>query len=291
MASSPRPRRTALYLPGENARALEKAAGLPADVVVLDLEDSVTPEAKGAARRRVAEAVRAEGFGHREVLVRVNGLETPWFHDDMAAIAPTGPDGILVPKVSRPSDVHAVEDALDLAAPPADTMLWAMLETSRAVLDATSLVSASSRLVGFMLGTNDLARELRAVHVPGRGPLLPAIAWCLLAVRDAGKVVIDGVFNDLDDHDGFAAECQQARELGFDGKSVIHPRQLEVANAAFTPGAEEVEHAREVIAAFDEATTAGRGVVTVRGRLVENLHVEEARRLLALAERISARPG
>ncbi len=291
MPSPARPRRTALFLPGANPRALEKATGLAADIVVLDLEDSVAPEAKEESRTRVADAVRARGFGDREVLVRVNGIGSAWFEDDLTAIAPAGADGILVPKLSAASDVLLVEGSLERAGAPDGTVLWAMLETARAVLDATALVSASPRLVGFMLGTNDLANELRARHVPGRSPLLPAMAWCLLAVRDAGKILIDGVFNDLDDHDGFVAECQQARELGFDGKSVIHPRQLDPANAAFSPRPDELDEARELIAAFEEAGADGKGVATVRGRLVENLHVDEARRLLALAETIAAREG
>ena len=286
-----RPRRTVLYLPGSNARALEKSRTLDADSLILDLEDAVAPDAKATARDQVAAAVAAGGFGHREVLVRVNGLETGWFADDLAALAGAPPDGVLVPKVSSIIDVHTVEAALDRAGVAREVPLWAMLETPRAVLDAGELVHASDRLVGFVLGTNDLAKELRAAHVPGRAPLLPALAWCLLAVRDAGKVAIDGVYNDLDDAQGFAAECQQARELGFDGKTVIHPKQLTACNDAFTPTEDEVEAAREVIAAYEAAEAEGRGVVTVNGKLIEALHVEQAQTTLSRAEAIAARDG
>jgi citrate lyase subunit beta/citryl-CoA lyase len=291
MSAMIRPRRTVLYLPGSNARALEKARTLPTDALILDLEDAVAPDAKATARTQVADAVAAGGFGAREVLVRVNAADTPWFSDDVAAIAGAGADGVLVPKVSTVADVAAVEGALAAAGAPDELVLWAMLETPRAVLDAAALVHASERLVGFVMGTNDLAKELGAAHVPGRTPLLTALSWCLLAARDAGKVIIDGVFNDLDDADGFAAECRQAVELGFDGKTVIHPRQLEVCNAAFTPSEAEIAHAREMIAAFEAAAAEGRGVVTVGGKLVENLHVEQARKALAVVEAISARAG
>jgi citrate lyase subunit beta / citryl-CoA lyase len=286
-----RPRRTVLYLPGSNARALEKARTLPTDALILDLEDAVSPDAKATARDQVAAAVSAGGFGPREVLVRINAVDTPWFADDVAAVAAAAPDGVLVPKVSSADDVAGVEATLESAGAPDDLLLWAMLETPRAILDAAEVAHASPRLVGFVMGTNDLAKELRAAHVPGRAPLLPSLAWCLLAVRDAGKTIVDGVFNDLDDAEGFAAECRQAVELGFDGKTVIHPRQLEPCNAAFTPTDAEVARAREVIAAFEAARAEGRGVVTVDGKLVENLHVEQAQQALALVEAIAAREG
>jgi len=286
-----RPRRSVLYLPGSNARALEKAPTLPTDALILDLEDAVAPDAKATARAQVAEAVAAGGFGEREVLVRVNGADTAWFADDVAAIAAAGADGVLVPKVSSVTAVTEVEAALAAVGAPDDLALWAMLETPRAVLDAGEVTRASDRLVGFVMGTNDLAKELGAAHVPGRAPMLTALSWCLLAARDAGKVIIDGVYNDLDDAEGFVAECRQAVELGFDGKTLIHPRQLEPCNAAFTPTEEEVEHAREVIAAFEAAAAEGRGVVTVGGKLVENLHVEQARKVLAVVEAVRDRQG
>ena len=291
MSAPTRPRRSVLYLPGSNARALEKAPTLPTDALILDLEDAVAPDAKATARAQVAEAVAAGGFGEREVLVRVNGADTAWFADDVAAIAAAGADGVLVPKVSSVTAVTEVEAALAAVGAPDDLALWAMLETPRAVLDAGEVTRASDRLVGFVMGTNDLAKELGAAHVPGRAPMLTALSWCLLAARDAGKVIIDGVYNDLDDAEGFVAECRQAVELGFDGKPLIHPRQLEPCNAAFTPTEEEVEHAREVIAAFEAAAAEGRGVVTVGGKLVENLHVEQARKVLAVVEAVRDRQG
>ncbi|TVP67865.1 MAG: CoA ester lyase [Nitriliruptor sp.] len=288
MSATTRPRRTVLYLPGSNARALEKARSLAADALILDLEDAVAPDAKSTAREQVAAAVTAGGFGHREVLVRVNGADTDWFEPDIAAVAAAPPDGVLVPKVSSAADVAEVEAALSAAGAPDDLPMWAMLETPRAVLDAAAITAASDRLVGFVMGTNDLAKELRSAHVPGRAPLLPSLAWCLLAVRDAGKVVVDGVYNDLDDAEGFAAECRQAVDLGFDGKTVIHPRQLDACNAAFTPTDSEVAHASRVIEAFEAASAEGKGVVTVDGKLIENLHVEQARRTLAVVEAVAA---
>jgi citrate lyase subunit beta / citryl-CoA lyase len=291
VSTATRPRRTVLYMPGSNARALEKARTLATDALILDLEDAVSPDAKTTARDQVAAAVTEGGFGHREVLVRVNGADTDWFEPDIAAVAAAPPDGVLVPKVSSPADVAGAEAALTAAGAPDTVALWAMLETPRAVLDAAAIASASDRLVGFVMGTNDLAKELRAAHVPGRAPLLPSLAWCLLAVRDAGKTIVDGVYNDLDDAEGFAAECRQAMELGFDGKTVIHPRQLDACNAAFTPTDSEVAHAGRVIEAFEAASAEGRGVVTVDGKLIENLHVEQARRTLALVEAVAAQGG
>ena len=289
MSTPPRPRRTVLYLPGANARALDKARTLDTDAVILDLEDAVTPDARDDARAQVVAAVAAGGFGHREVLVRINGAGTAWFDDDVAAMAATPPDGVLVPKVGSASDVEVVLAALAAAGAPADLPVWAMLETPRAVLDAVAIAGSSERLVGLVMGTNDLAKELRAAHVPGRAPLLSALSLCLLAVRDAGKVILAGVFNDLGDPEGFVAECRQAVELGFDGKTVIHPRQLEPCNLAFTPDEAAVTHARAVIAAAAAARAEGRGVVTVDGRLVEELHVEQAHAVLATVEALAGR--
>jgi citrate lyase subunit beta / citryl-CoA lyase len=286
-----RPRRSVLYMPGANERALEKAAGLPADALILDLEDAVAPDAKEAARDRVCAAASEARYGHREVAIRANGLDTSWFADDVAAIAQAGPDALLVPKVGSVEDVRAIEDALEQGGAPDRTTIWAMLETPSAVLRAADICAASERLTILVMGTNDLVKELRAGRVPGRAPLVPSLAWCVLAARDAGKAIVDGVYNDLDDADGFAAECQQGRELGFDGKTLIHPKQLEACNRIFAPSDDEVTAAREVIEAFEEAQREGRGVVTVRGRMIENLHVEEARRTLAQAEAIAAVGG
>jgi citrate lyase subunit beta / citryl-CoA lyase len=286
-----RPRRSVLYMPGANERALEKAKGLPADALILDLEDAVAPDAKADARDRVCAAAADGGYGHREVAIRSNGLDTSWFADDVAAIAQAGPDALLVPKVGSVDDVRAIEDALEKGGAPDHTSIWAMLETPSAVLRAAEITACSERLTVFVMGTNDLVKELQAEFVPGRAPLLPALSWCVLAARDAGKHILDGVFNDLDDADGFEAECRQGRQFGFDGKTLIHPKQLEPCNRVFAPSDEEVEHARAVIEAFEEAERAGRGVVTVGGRMIENLHVEQARRTMAQAEAIGATQG
>jgi citrate lyase subunit beta/citryl-CoA lyase len=287
-----RPRRSVLYMPGANARALEKATGLPADALILDLEDSVAPDAKQEARERVVAAVAraAEGaYGHREVTVRVNAPGTPWHEADLRAAAQAGPDAVVVPKVDSPATVHAVERALEAAGAPERTAIWAMLETPRAIFGAREVAAASRRLTVLVLGTNDLAKELHAEHVPGRAPLLTALSLALLAARDTGRVILDGVYNDVTDPDGFEAECRQGREFGFDGKTLIHPKQIEPCNRVFAPSAEEADRARRIIDAFREATAAGRGVVTVDGRMVENLHVEQARRTLALAEAVAGR--
>ncbi len=288
-ADDRRPRRSVLYLPGANERALAKAPGLPADALILDLEDAVAPDAKAAARDRVCQAVGDAPFGQREVAIRANAIATDWFADDVAAIAAAGPDAILVPKVDSAADVHTIEAAF--AGAPAHTAIWAMLETPTAVFNAREICAASDRLTAFVIGTNDLAKELRAEHVPGRGPLLTALSWFLLAARDAGKVILDGVFNDLDDAEGFEAECRQGRAYGFDGKTLIHPRQIEPCNRVFAPSNDELDRAREIIDAFEAAQAEGRGVVTVGGRMIENLHVEEARRIVAQAQAIAAMDG
>ena len=286
-----RPRRSVLYMPGANERALAKAASLPADAVILDLEDAVAPDAKGAARERVVAAAGSGDLAPREVTIRVNGIGTRWHADDVAAVATSGAHGMVVPKVDSAADVQAIAAALDAAGAPADLAIWAMVETPRAVFAAREIASASDRLTTFVLGTNDLVKELRAQFVPGRGPLLTALSMVVLAARATGTVVLDGVFNDLSDDEGFLAECRQGRDLGFDGKTLIHPRQLAGANEAFAPDEAEVEWSRRVIAAFEEAIAAGRGVATVDGRLVENLHVDQARRVLAQVDAIAALDG
>lgn len=286
-----RPRRSVLYMPGANERALAKAATLPADALILDLEDAVAPDAKPAARDRVVAAAGSDDYGAREVTIRVNGLGTRWHDDDVAAVATSGAHAIVVPKVDRPEDVHTVAAALDHAGAPDDLVIWAMVETPTAVFAARDIATASPRLTAFVLGTNDLVKELQARFVPGRGPLLGALSTVVLAARATGTVVLDGVFNDLSDDEGFVAECRQGRDMGFDGKTLIHPRQLAAANEAFAPTDDEVEWAGRVIAAFDEAMAAGRGVVTVDGRLVENLHVDQARRTLAQVDAIAELEG
>ena len=283
------PRRTVLYMPGANERALEKAKTLPADALILDLEDAVAPDAKSDARDRVCAAVRSGEYGSKEVTIRVNGLDTPWHADDLAAAAEAGPAGVVVPKVNSADDVHAIVDGLVKGGAPAHTRIWAMVETPVAMLDAVAIAGASDRLAVLVMGTNDLAKELHAEHVPGRQPLLTGLGLCLLAARATGKVILDGVYNDITDAAGFEAECLQGRQLGFDGKTLIHPSQIEPANAVWAPTAEAIDDARELIATFDEAIASGKGVVTHKGRMIENLHVDNARRVLAVADAIAAR--
>ncbi|MBM4791654.1 CoA ester lyase [Streptomyces sioyaensis] len=284
-----RPRRSVLYMPGANERALEKAKSLPADALILDLEDAVAPDAKAEARKRVAAAAASGEYGFREVTIRVNAPGTAWHDDDLRAAAEAGPDAVVVPKVESADTVRAVERALEAAGAPDRTAIWAMVETPRAMLDARAVAAASERLTVLVMGTNDLAKELHAEHVPGRAPLLTGLSLALLAARESGKVILDGVYNDVKDAEGFEAECVQGRQFGFDGKTLIHPSQVAPCNRVFAPSSEQVARAQRIIDAFEEATREGRGVVTVDGRLIENLHVEEARRILALAEAVAGR--
>lgn len=283
-----RPRRSVLYMPGANERALEKAKTLPADGLILDLEDAVAPDAKAEARDRVCAAAASGEYGSREITIRVNGLDTRWHADDVRAAAQAGPDAVVVPKINSAADVAAVEKALEAAGAPDRTRIWAMVETPVAMLHAEEIATASERLAVLVMGTNDLAKELHAEHVPGRQPLLTGLGLCLLAARAAGKAILDGVYNDIGNEEGFAAECRQGRQMGFDGKTLIHPSQLEPCNRIFAPSEDEIAAARAIIAAFEEAEREGRGVVTVNGRMVENLHVEQARRTLAVADAIAA---
>jgi citrate lyase subunit beta / citryl-CoA lyase len=275
-----RPRRSVLYMPGANTRALEKAKTIPADALILDLEDAVAPDAKVDARRNVVAALADGGYGSKELVIRCNGLDTPWGRDDLAAAAEATPHAVLIPKINSVDELRRVEDALVAANASPDVRIWAMLESPLAVLRAYDICSASTRLNVLVVGTNDLAKELRAALVPGRAPLLHGLSVFLNAARAADKVILDGVFNAIDDPAGFAAECRQGAEMGFDGKTLIHPTQVEPCNTAYSPTEEEISHARKVIAAFDEAAAAGKGVVTVDGRMVENLHVDNARRVL-----------
>jgi citrate lyase subunit beta/citryl-CoA lyase len=289
--SSPTPNpaqrlRSALYMPGANERALVKAHDIPADALILDLEDAVAPSAKADARARVCAAAASGAYGSRTVTIRVNGIATEWHRDDVAAAAQAGPHAIVVPKVGDASDVHGVEKLLSKGGAPDRTRIWAMLETPAAILRAAEIAAASERLEVLVMGTNDLAAELYAdvaAADPPRGPLLAALSACVLAARATGRTILDGVYNDVRDPEGFAAECRQGRAYGFDGKTLIHPSQVEPCNEAFSPSAEEIEYAHRVIEAFEEAERAGSGVVTVDGRMIENLHVATARRVLALA--------
>ncbi len=285
-----RPRRSVLYMPGSNARALEKAKTLAADGLILDLEDAVAPDAKEAARAQVAEAVKAGGFGSREVIVRINGLDSEWWLDDVNAIVGARPDGLLVPKVSSPDQLEAVAERLaDIGADHA-IRVWAMMETPLAVLNARDIAAAAkdseTRLEGFVLGTNDLAKETGTRIVPGRAPMLPWLMTCIAAARAHHLAILDGVYNDLSDAVGFTVECAAACEMGFDGKTLIHPNQIAPCNAAFSPSAEEVAHARKIIAAFDLPENKGKGVVSLDGRMVERMHADMARKTVAIAEAV-----
>jgi len=288
-----RPRRSVLYMPGSNARAVEKAKTLPADGVILDLEDSVAPDAKEAARKQVADAVKAGGFGSREVIIRVNAVDTPWHADDLAAAAQAGPDAILIPKVQSAETLEMIGRRLLDMHTPIKTRVWAMIESPLAIFNIMSIAAeakdSEARLSCFVLGTNDLAKDTRARLVPGRAPMLPWLTTVIAAARIYGVDVLDGVYNDLANTDGFAVECQQGVELGMDGKTLIHPNQIEPCNKAFSPTPAEVEWARKMIAAFDLPENKSKGVVSIDGRMVERLHAEMARRTVAIDEAIGAR--
>ncbi len=285
------PRRSVLYMPGANARTLEKARSLPADCLILDLEDAVAPERKAVARERIASAVTHGGYGSRELIVRVNGFDTPWGADDIAAMATLPVDAILFPKVDSPEDVVEAVAALDAAGARSDMPVWIMAETARCILRIDAIAAAHERLAAIVLGTADLAKETRIRDAPGRLGFLAASSLCVLAARANGQDVLDGVHFDLDDEDGLSASCVQGRDLGFDGKTLIHPKQLAAANAAFSPSADEVDRASQIVAAWGEARAEGLGVVVVNGRLVEQLHVHEAERTLALAKAVAAADG
>ena len=287
-----RPRRSPLFMPGSNARALEKARNLPADVIILDLEDSVAPDAKVLARDQIAQAIAAQGFGKREVWVRTNSLESAWWADDSAMAGKARPDGILVPKVSSVEDLKAIGDRLSAIHADPSIKVWAMIETARAVLDADKLAGASrdpkTRLAGFVFGPNDIARETRILMMPGRAAMIPMITHCILATRAHGLEIFDGPYSDFSNVDGFGAECAQGRDLGFDGKTLIHPGQIEACNAIFTPPAEEIAQARKIIAAFELPENAARGAIRLDGQMVERLHADMARRTIEIADAIAA---
>jgi citrate lyase subunit beta / citryl-CoA lyase len=281
-----RPRRSVLYMPSSNDRALEKAKTIACDALILDLEDAVAPDAKPAARDAACAAAASGDYGHREVTIRVNGADTEWHRDDLAAACAAGPDAIVVPKVNSADSVLALVEAMVSHDAPEHTKLWAMVETPVAMLHAEEIAAASERLTVLVMGTNDLAKELCAEHVPGHGPLLTGLGLALLAARATGRTILDGVYNDVQDTDGFLAECRQGCEMGFDGKTLIHPGQVEGANAAFAPSDEAVADARGILQAWEDG--AGSGVVTYRGRMIEHLHVDTTRRTLAVSEAIRA---
>ena len=286
-----RPRRSVLFMPGSNARALDKARNLTVDGVILDLEDSVAPDAKPMARTQIAEAVAAKGFGRREIIIRINNLESPWWQDDLAMAAAARPDGILVPKLSSPDDVRKLEERLRFHKADPAIGLWAMIESPLAVLSAQQIAATARegdrRLMGFIMGPNDIARETRMRMLPGRAAMLPLFAHCILAARAYGIEILDGPYNDISDVAGFGKECAQGRDMGFDGKTLIHPGQIDAANAAYTPPAEEVARARKIMGVFDLPENVSKGVVQLDGQMVERLHVEMAKRTIAIADAIA----
>jgi citrate lyase subunit beta/citryl-CoA lyase len=283
-----RPRRSVLYMPAANERALEKAKSIAADAIIFDLEDAVAPDAKEAARSNAAAAASSGQYGNRELTIRCNGLDTPWGIDDLAAAAQSGASAVVIPKVADLDTLHQVSDRLDAAGAHADMKIWAMIETPTAIFDVRRLVE-HWRVSVLVMGTNDLARELRSsLGAAGRHPLVPHLATALAAAREADKVILDGVYNDVKDLDGFRVECVQGFEMGFDGKTLIHPGQVDICNEVWAPSADDVEHARGLIATFEAAVAEGKGVVTYNGRMIENLHVANAQRVLAVADAINA---
>jgi citrate lyase subunit beta / citryl-CoA lyase len=286
-----RPRRSALYMPGSNARAIEKATTLAADVVIFDLEDAVAPNTKAQARDQVCAAVQAGGYGLRELVIRINALETPWGEADLAAAIAAAPDAILVPKVSSAETLAAVGLRLRKLGAAERTKIWAMIETPLAILRAENIASAArdvdTRLACFVMGTNDLAKDTRARLLPGRAAMLPWLMTALAAARAHGIDILDGVYNNLSDADGFRTECEQGRDCGFDGKTLIHPDQIAAANEIYAPSQQEIESARAIVAAFERPENAGKGAISLNGRMVERLHAEMAKRTLALAEAIA----
>jgi len=285
--STMRPRRSVLYMPAANERALDKAKRIPADALIVDLEDAVSPDAKPDARRNAVAAARSGEYGNKEITIRCNGLETQWGADDLTAAAMAGVSAVVIPKINSVREVEAVSSALATAGAPGSMKIWAMIETPTAIFDVRA-IAAHPRVQTLVMGTNDLAKELRATQVRGRAPLMHHLATALLAAREAGKIILDGVFNDIKDANAFRDECLQGAQMGFDGKTLIHPSQVEIANDVWAPTADEVDYAQRVIAAFEEATAEGRGVITVDGRMIENLHVDNARRVLAVQQAIES---
>lgn len=276
-------------MPGSNARALEKAKNIPADALILDLEDAVAPDKKDVAREQVCAAAASGEYGYREIAIRINGLDTPWGHADLRAAVAANPDAILVPKIDGASMVRQIESVMVQLGATDKTRIWGMLETPRGLLHAEGIAGASKRLEVLVMGTNDIAKELKSAHHSARGPLLTSLGLCLLAARAHDKVIVDGVYNDIANPEGFEFESVQGRDMGFDGKTLIHPSQVETCNRVFSPSEEEVTTAKRIIAAFEEAVAAGKYVVTVDGRMIENLHVENAKRAVAQSEAIAAR--
>jgi citrate lyase subunit beta/citryl-CoA lyase len=273
-------------MPAANERALEKAKNIATDAIIFDLEDAVSPDAKDVARAQAVAAVNSGEYGKRELTIRCNALATPWGHADVAAAATACVSAVVIPKINSVAEVDEVSRALDAAGAPKEIMIWAMIETPTAIMDCRA-IAAHPRVAVLVMGTNDLAKELRAAQVPGRAPLVPSLHMALLAAREADKVILDGVYNDIKNADGFTAECVQGQNMGFDGKTLIHPDQVAIANDTWAPSAHDVEHARKVIDAFNEALAQGKGVVQLDGKMIENLHVANAERAIAIADAIA----
>ena len=287
MAPSIRPRRSVLYMPGSNARALEKGRSLAADGLILDMEDAVAPDAKQTARDQITATIAEGGYGARELIVRTNGLDGPWGEDDLKAAAKMGADAVLLPKVESKAMVDQAIAILDAAGAPADLPIWAMMETPLGMLHAEEIAFSSPRLQCLVMGTSDLAKDLRAAHTPDRIPFMTSLGLCILAARAAKIAILDGVHLDLADDDGFMASCRQGRELGMDGKTLIHPKTIAMANEAFSPSEDEIAWSKRIIEAHAEAEKEGKGVVLVDGKLIENLHVEGAKQMVAMADAIT----
>lgn len=288
MPKSARPRRSMLYMPGSNARALDKARTLPADSLILDLEDAVAPDAKELARKQVCEAVAAGGFGLREIIIRVNALSTKWGYEDIAMASKSGADALLLPKVESADAIRHMESIMRANGAPDSMTIWAMMETPRSILESQRIAESTPRMEGLVMGTSDLAKELDCAHTHERLPFMVSLGLCLLAARAAGLAILDGVYLDLNDETGFEFACRQGHELGFDGKTLIHPKQIGPCNKVFTPKAEDVAWSRKIIEAHAAAAARGEGVVVVDGKLIENLHVESARRVVGMADAIAA---
>jgi citrate lyase subunit beta/citryl-CoA lyase len=291
--TAPAPLRSVLYMPASNPRAMAKARTLPCDAVALDLEDAVAPEAKADARAALIEQACAGGFGHRRLIARINALSTPWGGDDLAALAAAPIDALLVPKVDSEADIAALSEAMDATGYAAHVPLWVMIETPRAVLaiERIAAMAATTRLAGFVLGLNDLAKDTGMVQAPGRAVFLPVLVQVVLAARANGLILLDGVCNAIDDPTLIESECSQARDLGFDGKTLIHPAQIETANRVFAPNAADLAKARAIVAAFADPANAGKGALKVNGKMAELLHRDIAAKLIAKAGAIAARAG
>lgn len=288
MPKSARPRRSMLYMPGSNARALDKARTLPADSLILDLEDAVAPDAKDIARKQVCEAVNAGGFGLREIIIRVNALSTKWGYEDIAMASKSGANALLLPKVESADAIRHMEAIMRANGAPDSMTIWAMMETPRSILESQRIAESTPRMEGLVMGTSDLAKELDCAHTHERLPFMSSLGLCLLAARAAGLAILDGVYLDLNDETGFEFACRQGHELGFDGKTLIHPKQIGPCNKVFTPKESDVAWSRKIIQAHADAAARGEGVVVVDGKLIENLHVESAQRVVSMADAIAA---